>query len=131
MIALSQFRRQERLQSSTTAFQAGMSTVSGFYNALREGDYVAAHSTLGPDLAGQYSIEDLRTRWEAFERGESMSQSTGYVEAPTGLVEDGRVHVAWTFVTSGGLTYNVELTVQRLSSEWKIVAAAPMLIPAR
>lgn len=129
-VAVLQLRTQERLQSSTTAFQAGMAQASAFYTALDRGDYGAAHSILGPDLARRHSVQDLRARWEAFDRGESMSRS-GYVLAPTGLAEGGRAHVIWTFVTSGGLSYKVDLTVQGLGEEWKIVDAEPSLIPER
>lgn len=128
--AFSQFAAQSRLQESAAAFRAGKAEADAFYGALDKGDYPLAHSLLGPDLARRYSAEDLRAQWEAFE-GADILESDGYVKAPTGQVEGGRVDVVWRFTTSGGHTYEVELRLGKVGDEWKIVGAEPAVIPRR
>src|SRR5690349_19437594 len=46
-----------------------------FYNSLQRHDYADAHRMLSSELAGQYTISDLKAQWETLEKANGGSLS--------------------------------------------------------
>jgi hypothetical protein len=100
---------------------------TSFYTSMETGDYETAHALLGPQLARQYSTQDLRSKWQALE-----NQVGAVTMVPPDFEgqnnSDGSITV--TLTSSFGGTYRITLrTDESNDNPWTITSASPWLIP--
>lgn len=111
------------ITSSLDTFGAGLSFVT-FDVAMSTGSYDTAHAVLNDDIGNQYSIDELQSRWEALGGVGEVTTNTGEPVA-----DGNRTRIPWT-ISNGSDTYKVDVYMQQVDNEWKIVDAQPELIPA-
>lgn len=98
-----------------------------FYGSLESHDYDAAHDLLATQLAEKYTVDQLRTRWEALETA-SGKVTAGFPD--TSSVGDNQGSITEELTTEQGKTYTIKLTVEKTDLLWKITGADPDLIPS-
>lgn len=115
------------LQSAGDTIGAGLTAVS-FTTAMETGQYETAHSFLGGDLANRYSVKDLQTKWEA------LQGSQGSFSVRTDLGEprasNGHTTMQWKITPPDKKLRTVDLIIDNVNKDWKIVDAQPDLIPS-
>lgn len=124
------------VSSGISTFATAISTVtnglgpgiaaSTFSSSLQAHNYAAAHGVLGPDLAKQYSVSDLQTKWKALEDAQGTVTSD---MSQVSIDNNNAAHVTWTVNPTNGRNYDVELTLQQVGQDWLITSADPTLIP--
>lgn len=110
----------------TNGFEPSIAA-SAFSSDLKSHNYEAAHSILGPDLAKQYSVSDLQTKWKALE--DAQGTITSDISAVS-MDSSNAAHITWSLNPTNGRNYDVELTLQKVGQDWLITSANPALIPA-
>lgn len=104
--------------------------VYDFYDNMQIRDYEAAHDLLGGDLAGKYTVDDLRARWEALEEtAGTVTADFPYTEA-VGSQNTTEESIVEELTSEQGETYTIKLKVETSGSTWKITQADPDLIPS-
>lgn len=104
-----------------------INTTGLFYRSLIDHDYDSAHSLLGQPLAAQYTPMDLRTQWEALERGRGDIRLQLDLYSPR---EEGpKAFVDLSLVPTKGDHYDLTLQLEKSGDSWRITGASPGLIP--
>ncbi len=114
------------ISTVTNGFEPSIAA-SAFSSALKSHNYDAAHSMLGPDLAKQYSVSDLQTKWKALEDAQGAITSD---MSAVSMDSSNAAHITWSLNPANGRNYDVELTLQKVGQDWLITGANPALIPA-
>jgi hypothetical protein len=126
IVVAGSFAAEGAVKGIMSAVEPVMTTTS-FYENLQEGDYDAAHDLLGSQLAAIYPPDVLQARWEDFESEEGSLYS--HVPDMDQMAKSSKASVTEQLYTSGGSTFDVELSLERAGGDWKIVGASPSLIP--
>jgi len=99
-----------------------------FYNSLQRHDYEEAQHMLSHELAGQYTISDLKAQWETLEKANGGSIS---MDITNFNIKNDTASFNIALKATTGKKYLVTINLNKTDNNtWRITGASPGIIPS-